>query len=254
LEHPAKSLLMPNKSPLHQSLLIIRHKFNVWFVFGALTLTAGILLEVYLLAGPPIDIHDKAALGELINGLTAPLIGIVGAILIYISFKEQVKSNRFQFQALHEQREWELLYRLYEELKDDLRNLQLYYGPRHNQHDILHEFMNAVLKDDRAVSPYPDVSQYLDYIFKQFSFLSLRISQNDVLGKSEKVHLIEKTRQLFNLYFEAYYSRIVNHDEWTSRFSLSFCKNMETGGKAVIDLNAISMSILKEKYRQTKRA
>jgi hypothetical protein len=244
---------MPNKSPIIQSLQIIRHKFNIWFIFGILVLAAGVLLEVYLLTAPPIDIHDKAVLGELINGLTAPLIGIIGAILIYISFKEQVKSNKFQFQALHEQREWELLYRLYEELKDDLKSLQPYYGPRYNQHDILNEFMNAVLRDDQATSPYPDVSKYLDYIFKQFSFLSLRISQNDVLGKSEKVHLIEKTRQLFNLHFEAYYSRIVDHD-WTSRFSLSFCKNLETGGKAVISLNAISMSILKEKYEKIKRA
>src|SRR5687767_14443464 len=145
---------MSNKSPLYQSLLIVRHKFNVWFVFGFLTLVAGILLEIYLLTGPPIDIHDKAALGELINGLTAPLIGIIGAILIYISFKEQVKSNGFQFQALHEQREWELLYRLYEELKDDLRNLQVYYGPRHNQNDVLQEFMNLVLRDDQQTSPY----------------------------------------------------------------------------------------------------
>jgi hypothetical protein len=244
---------MPDKSPIHQSLLVIRHKFNIWFIFGILTLVAGVLLEIYLLTGPPIDIHDKAALGELINGLTAPLIGIIGAILIYISFKEQVKSNRFQFQALHEQREWELLYRLYEELKDDLRNLQLYYGPRHTQNDILQELINAALRDDQTVSPYPDVSKYLDYIFKQFSFLSLRISQNDVLGNSEKVHLIEKTRQLFNLYFEAHYSGIVNHD-WTSRFSLSLAKSMEAGGKAVISLNNISMNILKEKYRQTKRA
>lgn len=243
---------MPEKSPFLQSLQIVRKKFNVWFILGFLTFVAGILLEIYLLTGPPMDIHDKAALGDMINGLTAPIIGIVGALLIYISFKEQVKSNRFQFQALHEQREWELLYRLYEELKDDLKNLQLHYGSRYNQSDILNAFMNSVLNDDQQVSPYPDVSQYLDYIFKQFSFLSLRISQNDILGKSEKVHLIEKTRQIFNLYFEAYYSKIVNH-EWTSRFSLSFSKNLETGGKAIISLNAISIAILREKYNQTKR-
>lgn len=244
---------MPRKSAILQSLQIIREKFNIWFVIGVLTFALAILLEVYLLSGPPIDIRDKAALGELINGLTAPLIGILGAILIYISFREQVKSNRFQFQALHEQREWELLYRLYEELKDDLKNLQLHYGGRHAQNDILDVFMNAVITDDLEASPYPDVSKYLDYIFKQFAFLSLRISQNDILGKSEKVHLIEKTRQIFNLYFEIYYPRIVNHT-WNSRFSLSFSKSFESGGKSIIRLNAISMEIMREKYNRTKQA
>src|SRR5687767_14847982 len=119
---------MPEKSPLFQSLRVIQKKFSVWFILGVFTFTAAVLLEIYLLIGPPIDIHNKAALGDFINGLTAPLIGIIGAILIYISFKEQVKSNRFHFQALHEQREWDLLYRLYEELKVDLKNLQPYYG------------------------------------------------------------------------------------------------------------------------------
>jgi hypothetical protein len=243
---------MPAKSPIGQSIRVIREKFSVWFILGVLTFTAAVLLEIYLLTGTPIDIHNKAALGDTINGLTAPLIGIIGAILIYISFKEQVKSNKFHFEALHEQREWDLLYRLYEELKDDLRNLQPYYGGRYHQNDILDAFMTKVMSDDQEVSPYPDVSKYLDYIFKQFAFLSLRISQNDILGKTEKVHLIEKSRQLFNLYFEGYYSRIVDHD-WTARFSMSFSKNLETGGKAIISLNAITMEILREKYKQTKR-
>jgi hypothetical protein len=244
---------MSVKSSLLQKFKFIRKKFNFWFFIGVVLFIGGIFLEIYLLVGPPLNIDDKAALGELINGLTAPIIGIAGAILIYISFKEQVKSNRFQFKALYELRESELLYRLYEELKDDLRNMQSYYGPRYNQNDILHAFMTAVINDDQPSSPYPDVSQYLDYIFKQFAFLSLRISQNEILNKSEKIHLIEKTRQIFNLYFETYYTKIVN-EEWTSRFSLSFSKRLETGGKAVISLNVISMNFFKEKYNQTKRA
>jgi hypothetical protein len=243
---------MASKSPIVQSIRIIREKFSLWFMLGIFVLTGAVILEIYLLSGPPIDIHSKAALGDTINGLTAPLIGIIGAILIYISFKEQVKSNKIHFQSLHEQREWDLLYRLYEELKDDLRNLQGYYGARYNQSDILDAFMAKVFSDDQDVSPYPDVSKYLDYIFKQFTFLSLRISQNAILGKSEKLHLIEKNRQIFNLYFESYYSRVVDQD-FKSRFSHAFSKNLESGGKAIISLNAISIEILKEKFKQTKR-
>jgi hypothetical protein len=239
-------------APIWQMLRIVRRKFSVWLILGILVLTAAILAELYLLTGPPIDIHSKAALGDTINGLTAPLIGIVGALLIYISLKEQVKSNKFHFQALHEQREWDLLYRLYEELKEDLKNLQKDYGSKHPETDILEQFMSKVIADTYDSSPYPGLSKYLDYIFKQFSFLSLRISQNSVLGNSEKVHLIEKNRLLFNLYFEPYYARIVNED-FKSRFSVSFNQNIQTAGRAIIKLNSLSIDILKEKYLSRPR-
>jgi hypothetical protein len=228
-------------------LNMLKTRFNPWLVLGMLIFITGALVEIYVLLGPIMDLNSKAAWGDAVNGLTAPLIGIIGAILIYISFKEQVKTNKFHFESLQEQREWDLLYRLYEELKSDLKSIQPYYGPRYNQSDILDSFMNHVLSDTLSSSPYPDISKYLDYIFKQFSFLSMRISQNDVLGKTEKVYMIEKARQLFNLYFEAYYSRIVDN-EWNSRFSLSFQQNLEYGGKAIINLNMLSIEILKEKF------
>src|SRR5215204_7071019 len=101
-----------------------------------------------------------------------------------------------------------------------MKRIQQYYGGLYNESDILATFMNHVLSDTLSSSPYPDLSKYLDYTFKQFSFLSMRISKNEVLGKTEKVYMIEKARQLFNLYFESYYSRIVDN-EWNSRFSLS---------------------------------
>jgi hypothetical protein len=64
------------------------------------------------------NLKNGGPIGEAINGLTAPLIGIVGAILIYVSFREQVRANRIQTRALNEQRELDLFYRFYEELKN----------------------------------------------------------------------------------------------------------------------------------------
>jgi hypothetical protein len=244
---------MPKNSPLAQGLQIIRTKFNSWFFLGMLTFTSAVLFEMYMLIGPPMSLSEKAALGDTINGLTAPLIGIIGAVLIYVSLREQVKSNKFHFQILYEQREWDLLYRLLEDLKEDLKNLQASYGPRYNSNDILETFMSNVIADNQTNSPFPDVGKYLDYIFKQFAFLSARINQTENLGTAEKLHLIERCRQIFNLYFESYYSRVVNH-EFASRFSVAFSTNFEQGGKAVINLNAISIAILKEKFQNAKQA
>lgn len=224
---------------------------NRWFIAGTVILIGGLILEIFLLVYPWSDLTYKASLGEAINGMTAPLIGIVGAVLIYISFIEQVKTNKFQFQSLHEQRELELLYRLYEELKYDLNALQPYYGGRYGQTDILTDFFNKVLDDSHASSPYPDLTKYLDYIFKQFSFISMRVCTNQVLSNTEKVYLIEKIRQMFNLYFEAHYSKIVE-GEWKSRFSLSFQESLKWAGQAIINLNTLSIEILKDRYKKEK--
>jgi len=228
-------------------------KSNKWFILGTLLLICGLIFEVYLLTDPWQDMSTKAALGDAINGMTAPFIGIVGSVLIYISFVEQVKANKFQFQTLHEQRELDLLFRLYMELKDDLSALQEYYGTRHKQNDILNSFMNHVLEDNLSVSPYADLTKYLDYLFKQFSFISLRICKNEVLSDTEKIHLIEKIRQLFNLYFESHYTKIVETN-WTSKFSLSFKESLAWAGQSIINLNQLSIEILKEKHKRKSKS
>ena len=237
---------------LWKRLLILsdmRFKINFWFTMGIVIFTIALIFEVYLLISPWVNLNDKAAIGDAVNGLTAPIIGIIGAVLIYISFREQVKTNRFQFQSLHEQREWDLLFRLYEELKEDLKSLQPYYGIRYNQMDILDSFMNYVIEDTQETTPYPDISKYLDYLFKQFNFISMRICKNEILDDSEKVYLVEKVRQLFNLYFESYYSRIVE-GEFHSKFSTSFKMTFRSGGQAIIDLSNLSIEILKQRFQR----
>src|SRR5688572_3691073 len=75
-----------------------------------------------------LKLDGTTNLADTVNGLTAPLIGLLGAVLVYISFREQVKANTLQFKTINEQRDLELLYRFYEELKTDLLRIQSEYG------------------------------------------------------------------------------------------------------------------------------
>src|SRR5690606_14975927 len=41
---------------------------------------------------------DSGAIGDTIGGITAPIVNILGAVLIFISFQEQVKANTQQIE------------------------------------------------------------------------------------------------------------------------------------------------------------
>lgn len=162
--------------------------------------------------------------GDAINGLTAPIIGIAGAILVFISFREQVKANRIQFQTLNEQRDLELMYRFYEELKDDLRRMQSEYGKKHSQPDILDSLVNYVNGDKVDQSPYPDFSLYIFFIFNQFIFISKRIKRKNSLSNEEIVYLIEKVKYLYDLYFKQYHKTVtsqLHHSEFSKEFKVA---------------------------------
>jgi hypothetical protein len=147
----------------------MKHIQDNWkFILGIFLFIGSLFLAVYLFSLPAKwmtwDIQSKGGTGDAINGMTAPIIGTLGAILIFISFREQVKANRLQFDALNQQRELDIVYKFYTELKEDLKEIQSLYGERHKQPSILDSFMNEVLKDNLKHSSYND----LHVFFKVF--------------------------------------------------------------------------------------
>lgn len=85
----------------------------ILFLFGIiLTIISPRIWEVY-------DLTDTGQIGDTIGGITAPFINLLGALLVYISFKEQNNANKIQA----EQNSFSLLHELYKELKTELKNL-----------------------------------------------------------------------------------------------------------------------------------
>jgi hypothetical protein len=63
---------------------------------------------VYVLTRPALidgfNFSDTGEIGDTIGGLTAPIIGIVGTLLVYYSFQAQLKANKLQYKALVDER------------------------------------------------------------------------------------------------------------------------------------------------------
>jgi hypothetical protein len=51
---------------------------------------------------PWIDFDKTSSMGDTIGGITAPIIGVFSALLVYITFREQVKANAMQVKALND--------------------------------------------------------------------------------------------------------------------------------------------------------
>jgi hypothetical protein len=217
---------MQNKKTVLLSIgIILITSLLVW------TLTRQFIIDYLKLDG-------TTNLADTVNGLTAPIIGLLGAVLVYISFREQVKANTLQFKTINEQRDLELLYRFYEELKNDLQRIHSEYGQKYSQPSILDSLINYVDSDRQKGSPYPEFSTFLVYIFNQFIFISKRIQRNKSLSDEEIVYLIDKLKYLYDLYFAEHYLKITQKI-YDSEFSTGFKKSIGEVHNSIAELNKI---------------
>ena len=63
---------------------------------------------------------DKGAVGDALNGMTAPFISLIGATLLFYSFMAQLKANKMQIKAnqiLQTQWQFDTYYKLYNEIE-----------------------------------------------------------------------------------------------------------------------------------------
>ena len=128
------------------------------FDFKFLLLVLGFILLLFgstiLFTRPALwnlfNFSETGQIGDTIGGITAPVINLIGAILIYISFKAQINANRIQYKLLHQQSINQILdnnfhvsLELFKEIKEDYRNLS--YKDASNQ-GALNLFGNEINK------------------------------------------------------------------------------------------------------------
>ena len=112
----------------------MKNLFDSKFYF--LTLVAILLsfLSLYIITRPAIlnefDFSNTGSIGDTIGGITAPIINLIGALLVYITFKEQFNANKIQLDLLNleienqkNDRNFHIILKLFDELKNDFRNL-----------------------------------------------------------------------------------------------------------------------------------
>lgn len=226
-----------------------KHQSSWFFALGILLFIASLFAAVYFFSLPASstmwDLSSRGTIGDAINGMTAPIIGSVGALLIFISFREQVRANKLQFEGLNRQRELDLVYKFYAELKEDLKEIQSLYGTKYDRNEMLDSFIREVKVDQYESSTFSDLRIFIKYLNDQFIFLGERLIEDGPLGRTEKLALIDKVKHLYSLYFETHYSSI-----YSETFKSPFSREFQQEVKHVIGMLEIANSYWNKLYEE----
>lgn len=97
------------------------------------------------------DYSKTGTLGDTIGGLTAPIIGFFSALLIYLSFRAQIKANYIvqgqiekQEEAENAKKEIEFINKLYLQLKDEIDDFTYHENRGLGSNKVRYELKGAI--------------------------------------------------------------------------------------------------------------
>ena len=106
-------------------------------------------------------LSGKGDIGSAIGGITAPFVGLTGAILVYLSFEQQIEANKIQREALQNQifreqlkSEYHMLEKHLAEIKDEFYKLR--YRRSTQAYQPGHQRQGEVYKGEDALAAYSD--------------------------------------------------------------------------------------------------
>jgi hypothetical protein len=159
-------------------------------------------------------------IGDTIGGLTAPIIGIAGSILVYLSFQAQLKANKMQFKALlREQKRYEedrlraRLYLVSSDIKDSVKELE-FIGFDNEGKEIVYKGLTALKQTaeqyendiiDTIINPGNQTRRHHDFNTAFASILYILSSIDELLcdldnnSESEDAYSI---KSFFNIYYK----------------------------------------------------
>lgn len=110
---------------------IFNLKFILLIIGFALVMFASVITFTRPAFNNFFDFSKTGQIGDTIGGITAPVINLIGAVLIFISFKAQINANKIQFRLLETEiknqkfdRNFQITLELFKELKEDFQNLE----------------------------------------------------------------------------------------------------------------------------------
>lgn len=137
-----------------------------------LLLVVGLLVFPFIFTRPAIhswfDFTNTGGIGDTIGGLTSPFVGLIGAILIFISFRQQVKANRNLKNSEDKKYHFELFKKIDTMVSDKLLEFTI---PRANidRRNLLKYILSVQTNkklETKKVKEYQDIA----YSIKTFAF------------------------------------------------------------------------------------
>ena len=199
-------------------------------------LTSGIILiflSIYLFTRPVIfsqfDLTATGQIGDTIGGISAPLINLIGAYLVYISFKTQLQANKIQIQALNDEKDRFNVDNIFQkqsahfnDIKSTLNNLEFvvelfpvydrtgkatYFAPLNFKGlNALNEFTNRlILKRNYTSQTYEVFGMLLHYQFMLMSIIELIDNVNKrVEDEADKIYLLKNIRLFYDSFLKPF--------------------------------------------------
>ena len=68
-----------------------------------MTISSLVVLLLWIVVGTSQNASTRGLTGDFLGGVASPFIGLVSAILVYLSFQQQIRANRIQMEALRQE-------------------------------------------------------------------------------------------------------------------------------------------------------
>lgn len=152
-----------------------------------------IFFSVYIFTRPALfdvwDFSDKGQIGDTIGGITAPIINLTGAFLVYISFQAQVNANKIQTDALNN-----------EKLE---RNRENSFDKQYNQLLTIKSSLTDlefVVKVNGTTNPDGSITQPVYHVFKGVNAIQESLLRLEAQKKENSPFIEKYTMERYNTY------------------------------------------------------
>lgn len=154
------------------------------------------------------DLSKSGAIGDTIGGITAPVINLIGAILVYLSFKAQIIANKIQFKFITDEiksreneRNYELTIELFKQFKEDFSKLK--YDNKEDS-EALESFSYGfdVIETKKTLEKSVTTKFYLNFIFilNEYAQILSRIEKKEMM--------LDEKKLIFTLVFAFYQTKL----------------------------------------------
>lgn len=177
------------------------------FFVGLIFIVSFLVAYVYFVSYRDwlFDLSKKGSIGDAIGGITAPIVGIIGALLIYLSFRSQVQANRL----LANQNNLNLIIQLITELKSDI---QLAYDIK--RWSVI-SYITSIEKGQKTVL---SIARHFNYTLQSMLYINKRIISINL--EKEDISILKSSLQ--NLYT----NYLFDHCKRLSRVNISSSKSV----------------------------
>lgn len=181
-------------------------KIATLIVISSLCILVCVILFTRPTFHPWLDLSGSGQIGDAIGGIATPIVGILAAVLVFLSFQEQLAANRIQRKALEDEmkrsnstKDIDILLRLYEQISNDISGFVLgksRYGTN-GISDYSVWFENAA-SSGKVNLEIEKAKTYFNQIAAKFDVVSAKLEKATLLKEDENLAL-----QLFvNLFIQ----------------------------------------------------